>query len=115
LLLLKLWESGNRSCDFQRRFLPVFSTAFTGGQTRRYCHSLLQSTLTASKTVRGSFEANCRGTWTINAETGHFGYWNGRCPASELVANIKYPKRQLFYLFSLIGFSAAVNRARGTG
>src|SRR3984893_9128307 len=23
-----LWESGNRSCDFQGRFVPVFSTAF---------------------------------------------------------------------------------------
>jgi hypothetical protein len=28
LLLLKLWESGNRSCDFQGRFSPVLSTAF---------------------------------------------------------------------------------------
>ena len=27
-MLLELWESGNRSCDFQGRFLPVFFTAF---------------------------------------------------------------------------------------
>jgi len=28
LVLLKLWESGNREAIFQGRFLPVFSTAF---------------------------------------------------------------------------------------